>query len=82
MPVVTLSSKGQLVLPQEMRRALGLQKGDRRSITLEDDRLVLKRVMPEPKRHWQCWRGSLAGTQALQEHLAEHAHEVDRECLS
>ena len=44
MPVVTLSSKGQIVLPHEMRQALGLQKGDRLRVTLEDDRLVLTMI--------------------------------------
>ncbi len=81
MPVVTLSSKGQIVLPHEIRQALGLQKGDRLRVTLEDDRLVLTRVPLARKQNWQHWRGCLSGTQALQEHMAQHTEEVEREHL-
>jgi AbrB family looped-hinge helix DNA binding protein len=38
-----LSTKGQLVIPQQFRRALHLHAGDRLAIFLEGDRLVLKR---------------------------------------
>jgi AbrB family looped-hinge helix DNA binding protein len=82
MPIVTLSSKGQIVLPSEIRQALGLQQGDRLNIALEGDHLVLTRLRPVPEQNWQRWRGCLAGTWALQEHLAEHADEVGRERLS
>ncbi len=81
MPVVTLSSKGQIVLPHTIRKALGLQQGDRLSITLEQDRLVLTPVPLTPERNWQRWRGCLSGTQALEEHLAEHRDEVECERL-
>jgi AbrB family looped-hinge helix DNA binding protein len=79
MAIVTLSSKGQIVLPREIRQALGLRKGDRLHVTLEGDRLVLTILPPTQEQDWQRWRGSLAGTQALQEHLTEHADEVNRE---
>lgn len=38
----TITSKGQLTLPVEVRRALGLQAGQRVAITVEDDRLILE----------------------------------------
>jgi len=81
MSVVTLSSKGQIVLPREIRQRLGLQQGDTLTVTLEGDRLVLTRLSSPQKQDWQRWRGHLAATQALQQHMAEHADEVDRECL-
>ncbi len=83
MPVVTLSSKGQIVIPREIRQTLGLRKGDRLYITQEGDRIVLTPYAEEaPSGAWQRWRGRLAGTQALQAHIAEHAEEVQDERLS
>ena len=38
-----LSTKGQLVIPQQFRRALRLHAGDKVSFSLEGDRLVLTR---------------------------------------
>jgi len=82
MPVVTLSSKGQIVLPREIRRSLNLRKGDRLYVTREGDRIVLTPYAKvPPSETWQRWRGRLAGTQALQSHIAEHAEEVQDERL-
>ncbi|MGB9873330.1 MAG: AbrB/MazE/SpoVT family DNA-binding domain-containing protein [Anaerolineae bacterium] len=77
MRIVVLSTKGQIVLPREIRKSLGLQKGDRLSVILEGERIVLVRSAPN-QEDWQRWRGCLAGSRALQEHLAEHAEEVRR----
>ncbi|HEY64407.1 MAG TPA: AbrB/MazE/SpoVT family DNA-binding domain-containing protein [Caldilineae bacterium] len=78
MPIVTLSNKGQIVLPREIRQALGLRKGDKPRITIEEGyRLVLT---PLPFNHgedWRRWRGYLAGTKALQKHIAQHAQEIE-----
>jgi AbrB family looped-hinge helix DNA binding protein len=82
MSVVTLSTKGQIVLPREIRQALGLQKGDKLRVTLEEgNRLVLTSLPSTRAQSWRRWRGQLAGTPALEEHLAEHAQEVSRERL-
>jgi AbrB family looped-hinge helix DNA binding protein len=82
MPVVTLSSMGQIVLPQVLRQALGLQEADQLEVTLDGDRLVLTRERSVPAQPWQRWRGRLAGTKALQGHAADHEDEVRRERLS
>lgn len=37
----TLSSKGQITLPAEVRRALGLQPGQRLAVRIEDGHLVI-----------------------------------------
>ena len=83
MPVVTLSSKGQIVLPREIRRSLNLRKGDRLYVTREGDRIIL--TLYEEKgtssEAWRRWRGHLTGTQALQSHIAEHAEEIQDERL-
>ncbi|MBC7226912.1 MAG: AbrB/MazE/SpoVT family DNA-binding domain-containing protein [Thermoflexales bacterium] len=78
MTIVTLSTKGQIVLPREMREMLGLRKGDRLVVTLEGERLVLTRLTSK-KGEWQHWRGRLAGSTILQEHIAEHASEVQQD---
>jgi AbrB family looped-hinge helix DNA binding protein len=39
-----LSSKGQLVIPQELRKALQLRSGDRLTVVKEGSRLVLEPV--------------------------------------
>lgn len=45
MSTTVLSSKGQLVIPKEMREALHLRSGDRLRVTAEGSRIVL-----EPER--------------------------------
>ena len=40
--LLTLSSKGQLVIPARLRHLLGLQPGDRLALSLEADGLHLK----------------------------------------
>lgn len=45
--VLTLSSKGQLVIPARMRQLLGLQPGDRLAMSLEADGI---RLVPENRR--------------------------------
>ena len=83
MPVVTLSSTGQIMLPQVLRHALGLQQGDQLEVTIDGDRLVLTRAQSVPAQSWQhSRRGRAAGSQALQAHVADHADEVRRERLS
>ncbi|WP_376792205.1 AbrB/MazE/SpoVT family DNA-binding domain-containing protein [Thermoflexus sp.] len=82
MAIVTLSSKGQIVLPREVREALGMREGDRFVVTLEGDRVILTRLPSSIGSDWRYWRGRLAGSGALQAHIAEHADEVRRdECL-
>lgn len=43
---VTLSSKNQVVIPQEARRKLGVAPGARLLVLVKEDRIVF---MPEPK---------------------------------
>lgn len=81
MPEVTLSSKGQIVVPKEIREKLGLNEGDRLSITLEIDHIALRPSPGSDQQGWKKWRGRLRGTKALKEHLTEHADEVRREHL-
>jgi AbrB family looped-hinge helix DNA binding protein len=43
----TLSSKGQLTVPQEIRKRLGLETGDRVEFVVEQDRTVIKPARSE-----------------------------------
>ncbi len=56
--IVRLSQKGQLVIPQEMRQALGLEAGDELLITFEEGRMILTR----PEQYARTTRGLLKGT--------------------
>jgi len=46
MNTATISTKGQLVIPQRIRQALHLQAGERVTLTIEGDKLVLQREQP------------------------------------
>jgi AbrB family looped-hinge helix DNA binding protein len=53
---ITMSSKGQFVVPAELRERLGLEKGTRARLTEEEGRLVLT---PLTKRRLREIRGFL-----------------------
>jgi antitoxin PrlF len=42
--MATVTSKGQLTLPADVRRKLGIKTGDKVTITVEGDRAELQRV--------------------------------------
>jgi AbrB family looped-hinge helix DNA binding protein len=46
----TISTKGQLVIPQRFRKALHLQAGERALFSLEGEKLVLQREQPKRAR--------------------------------
>lgn len=82
MSVVTVSSKGQIVLPKELREELEIREGDSIDIQRDGDALHLRRIPPPvAPADWRSWRGVLAGSDAVEEHLREHREEIERERL-
>lgn len=73
---VVLSSKGQVVLPKEIRDKLGLEKGSVIRVEIVDGKVIIEPVK-QPRRGWRGWKGTLKGTQALKEIVDEHHHEVE-----
>lgn len=55
---VTLSSKNQVVIPQEARRKLGVGPGARLLVLVKDDRIVF---MPEPRNFVERFSGRHKG---------------------
>lgn len=79
--IVRLSSKGQLTLPAEIRRKLGLKQGTRLLVTVERDEMKIKRVREDrlpiftPESSFFALMGTFSGPEDLAEdhdrHLAE-----------
>jgi antitoxin PrlF len=55
----TMTSKGQITVPIEVRRRLGLQKGDRVAFDIEDGAAIL-RPMPAEPDVFDAYAGALA----------------------
>jgi AbrB family looped-hinge helix DNA binding protein len=45
--MVTVTSKGQMVIPSKLRKKFGIRKGTRVSVTEEGSHLVLQPITPE-----------------------------------
>lgn len=45
-----LSSKGQIVIPEEFRKKMGLETGTEFIVLSEDDALIFKIIAPPPKK--------------------------------
>ena len=76
-----MSSKGQLVIPSELRRALGLKAGTGVTIEREGDRLVL---VPDSSLNLKHMRGCLQGKPSAyeflrQEKIRERQREEEKE---
>lgn len=78
MSTVILSSKGQIVIPKEIRNRLGLEKGSRLKINVMEGHFIVKPAR-EDEKGWRRWRGALKGTRALEEHVEEHRREVRKD---
>jgi AbrB family looped-hinge helix DNA binding protein len=72
-----VSSKGQVVIPQEFRERLQLKEGSELDVEVEHDHLVLRKT--KSARGWRAWQGKFKGvdlTKALEEdHRAEEGRD-------
>jgi AbrB family looped-hinge helix DNA binding protein len=58
LPSSTISSKGQITVPQEIRHRLGLKEGDRVEFVVEKD-LTIMRPARSPKSRFEKYIGAL-----------------------
>ena len=54
----TLSSKNQIVVPKDARKALGVKSGDKLLIVVRDNCVLL---LPKPKSYAKALQGSMRG---------------------
>ena len=77
MPITTLSSKGQIVIPKNLREGLGLTTGARVFLKRVDDHLELAPVPGDPVKHFLgIFKDGPSLTQAL---IKERKREKRRE---
>lgn len=57
-PSSTISSKGQITVPLEIRRRLGLKEGDRVEFVVEDERTII-RPARAPENPFEKYAGAL-----------------------
>jgi AbrB family looped-hinge helix DNA binding protein len=76
MPKATVSSKSQIVLPAEVRRRLGIRPGDRLTIEVEDEHIVLRKAPGSDLEALAAFRGSVWRDQAAE--VARARDEWDR----
>jgi len=74
--VTALSTKGQVVIPKEIREALRLRPGTKFIIELEGDRMILRPVKEDVANRLY---GKYKGLGLLEELAKEHRAEVERE---
>jgi AbrB family looped-hinge helix DNA binding protein len=79
MPLVRVSTKGQIVIPKEIRTQLGIKPGTYCFLHVQDRELI---IMPRPENPVESLRGSFRrfGTESLTEDLLrERALDKERE---
>ncbi|MBC7336874.1 MAG: AbrB/MazE/SpoVT family DNA-binding domain-containing protein [Clostridia bacterium] len=77
MPVVTVSSKGQIAIPAEIRKAHAIKQGDRFELRVSEGKLVLVPLKEKPfVRLYGAFKGDTSLIRSLEE---EHAREIEKE---
>jgi AbrB family looped-hinge helix DNA binding protein len=73
--ITTVSTKGQFVIPSEMRAALGIKPGTRIAVTMDGEKITLEPVTAELV---DKTRGMLKGKASLAEDLRRKWRREDR----
>ena len=78
MPVITVSTKGQIIIPSEIRKKYKIKQGDRFELQEIDGKLVLTPLLAKPfvGLHGALKKGKNSLTRSLQK---EHALEIRKE---
>ncbi|MFY9748517.1 MAG: AbrB/MazE/SpoVT family DNA-binding domain-containing protein [Acidobacteriaceae bacterium] len=73
--LATVSTKGQFVIPAEIREALGIRPGTRIAVLREGNRIILE---PVNKEYVRALRGFTAGGPSLTDSLLKERREEER----
>ena len=73
--LATVSTKGQFVIPAEIREALGIRPGTRIAVLRDGNRIILE---PVNKEYVRKLRGSLAGGPSMTDELLKDRRSEDR----
>lgn len=76
MATATMSEKGWVVIPKEIRDKLGLKKGDRVRVMQHGKEIILTPVEKDPIA---AGKGMLRGGMSMKEFLKEKRRELDEE---
>jgi antitoxin PrlF len=71
MPIVTVSDKGQVVIPAEIRRRLGITPGCRLDFSLEGETIRIELLRCVPPSRPEDGFGMLKCTRPGERHLAD-----------
>jgi len=74
--MVTVTSKGQLVIPSKLRKKYGIRKGTKVAFTEEGNHLILQPITPE---YIHSLRGMLPETNPSALDILFEDHKRDRE---
>lgn len=65
----TVSSKGQVTIPAEIRERLGIHPGDDVTFESTEEGYVLRKVPADDR--FEAWHGAIDGGQSMRERMAE-----------
>ncbi len=62
MEEATVTSKGQITIPKDVRESLGLKEGRRIVFLLKDHEAVIRPISSDPVEELKKWRGKIKFT--------------------
>ena len=75
MAIVTASSRGQIVIPKDIRKKLNISAGKKLSVKLEGDRVILAPLPDDPV---EAYCGIFEGKSSLTQDLIEERKKEKR----
>jgi AbrB family looped-hinge helix DNA binding protein len=82
MQVVPASSRGQIVIPKEIRKRLNIVAGKRLSVKAEGDRVLLTPLPDDPVESFcGIFKEKSSLTKALTEHRLKDKHREEKEIV-